>query len=239
MFLLKENTFELFGKTHAFALLFFFIGAVALVELGRSIKTKKQERFVRRFLVIFSAIIAVCLITFNFTVNGWDIQRSLPFHLCHTAYFLAHYALWTRKQWAFSILFYWGLTLTPQALITPILPYDVPHVQALMFWGLHFFVVWSAAFMTWGLGMRPKWENLKQTAMVTLCFMVAIFIFNDLFGTNYLYLNHKPENPSLIDWLGPWPVYPFVMATIGISLWALITLPYRKKKFWPLDFDDF
>jgi hypothetical integral membrane protein (TIGR02206 family) len=69
--------------------------------------------------------------------------------------------------------------------------------------------------------------------------MALIFVFNAIFGTNYLYLNHKPENPSLIDWLGPWPLYPFVMAFIGISLWALISLPYKKKKFWPLDFDEF
>lgn len=239
MFLLKENPFELFGTTHAFALLFFVLGAIALVALGRACQNKRQEELLRKGLVIVSATVAATLITFNLSSNGWNIHHSLPFHLCDTAYLLSHYALWTRKQWAFAILFYWGLTLTPQALITPFLPFDIPHVQALMFWGLHFFVVWTAIFMTWGLGMRPKWENLKQTSIITLCFMALIFCFNAIFGTNYLYLNHKPANPSLIDWLGPWPVYPFVMAFIGISLWALISLPYKKKKFWPLDFDEF
>jgi hypothetical integral membrane protein (TIGR02206 family) len=239
MFLLRENQFDLFGTTHAFALLFFVLGAIVLVAIGRSCQTKRQEELLRRGLVIASIAIAVSLITFNLISNGWDINHSLPFHLCDTAYLLAHYALWTRKQWAFSILFYWGLTLTPQALVTPFLPFDVPHVKALMFWGLHFFVVWAAVLMTWGFGMRPRWENFKQVSIITVCFMALIFGFNAIFGTNYLYLNYKPENPSLIDWLGPWPIYPFVMAFIGISLWALISLPYRKKKFWPLDFDEF
>ena len=106
MFLLRENQFDLFGTTHAFALLFFVLGAIVLVAIGRSCQTKRQEELLRRGLVIASIAIAVSLITFNLISNGWDINHSLPFHLCDTAYLLAHYALWTRKQWAFSILFY-------------------------------------------------------------------------------------------------------------------------------------
>lgn len=234
--LLAQKPFSLYSLTHNLALLFFVLGAIVLVGIGRNFKNKRQERIFRRALVITSLSIATLLVTINLYNNGWDLQHSLPFHLCDTAYLLCHYALWTKRQWIYGILYYWGLTLTPQALITPFLPYDIPNVKALMFWGLHFFVIWTAIFMTWGLGMRPKWENLKQCCLATGGFMIAVFLFNTVFGTNYLYLNYKPANPSLLDWLGPWPIYPFIMTAIGMGLWVLITLPWKKKRvFWPLD----
>lgn len=235
-FLLAQKPFEPFGSSHSYALLAFVIGSIILIAIGR-ILNKKQEPYFRKGLVLFSLLVASTLVSINLYNNGWDLQHSLPFHLCDTAYLLCHYALWTRSRWAYGILYYWGLTLTPQALITPFVPYDVPNVKALMFWGLHFFVIWTALYMTWGLNMKPNWTNLKQCCIISVCFMASIFTFNAVFGTNYLYLNHKPELPSLIDWLGPWPIYPFVMTAIGMGLWALITIPWKKKRFWM--FDDF
>jgi hypothetical integral membrane protein (TIGR02206 family) len=84
--------------------------------------------------------------------------------------------------------------------------------------------------MTWGLGMRPNWKNLRQTITITLSYMAFIFMFNAAFDTNYLYLNKTPAFPSAINIMGPWPIYNFVMIVIGISMWTLVTLPWTRKQ---------
>ena len=38
-------------------------------------------------------------------------------------------------------------------------------------------------------------------------FAVLVGPFDFLYKTNYFYLRSKPANPSLLDFLGPWPVY--------------------------------
>jgi hypothetical integral membrane protein (TIGR02206 family) len=226
----EKVPFVLFGQGHLLALIIFFVVGLALVLIARCIKSRQTEEIFRKTLAILVALSCIPLNIFSLYHQNWNLQNALPIHLCDSAYFLAIYALWTKKQWAFGLMYYWGLTLSPQALITPFIPYELPHYQAILFWMLHYDVVWAAAVLTWGLGMRPNWKNWRQTIFVTLSYMVFIFGFNALFGTNYLYLNKTPPSPSAIDVMGPWPVYNFVMIFIGIGMWALVTLPWMRKQ---------
>jgi hypothetical integral membrane protein (TIGR02206 family) len=61
---------------------------------------------------------------------------------------------------------------------------------------------------------------------VTLAWAVLAYTFDVIVDVNYGYLVRKPDSASLLDLLGPWPVY--VLASLGILLagWALITWPW-------------
>jgi hypothetical integral membrane protein (TIGR02206 family) len=52
------------------------------------------------------------------------------------------------------------------------------------------------------------------------------FTFNTVTGTDYGFLNRKPSTVSLLDVLGPWPVYLFVAAALVSMVWALMTWPW-------------
>jgi hypothetical integral membrane protein (TIGR02206 family) len=62
--------------------------------------------------------------------------------------------------------------------------------------------------------------------VVTAAWAVAVFTFNVVVGTNYGFLNRKPSTASLLDYLGPWPLYVVVEISIIISVWALMTWPW-------------
>ena len=48
-----------------------------------------------------------------------------------------------------------------------------------------------------------------------------------LLGVNYGYLNRKPASASLLDLLGPWPVYLLRRDSASCSpVWALLTWPW-------------
>jgi uncharacterized membrane protein YwaF len=64
--------------------------------------------------------------------------------------------------------------------------------------------------------------------------MIGVNIFAALVGpfdylckTNYFYLLSKPANPSLLDFLGPWPVYIAGTEVVALILFLLLYLPVR------------
>src|SRR5262249_55731601 len=127
---------------------------------------------------------------------------------------------------ATGLLYYWGLTLTIQGIITPSLGQQFPDLRFLGFWAMHCMVVWAALYLTFGVGVRPTWATYRLAMTVTAVWALAIYTFNVLAGTNYGYLNHKPSSASALDLLGPWPGYVAAEVAIVAVAWALLTWPW-------------
>ena len=54
-------------------------------------------------------------------------------------------------------------------------------------------------------------------------------IFNYVFQSNYFYLCEKPSEVSLLEIMGPWPVYILLGDVIAFVMFWLLWLPFRKK----------
>jgi len=144
--------------------------------------------------------------------------------------------LWSQRHWAFVLTYYWGLVLSSQALITPDVGTpeegapDFPHHLFLTFFTLHVLVVWAAIYLTWGQRNRPGWRDYRFAIIVTLVWAACTFTFNAITGTNYGYLNRKPPTASLLDVLGPWPLYLLAEVAIVLIVWALMTWPWERSR---------
>jgi hypothetical integral membrane protein (TIGR02206 family) len=204
------------------------IGSVVLAALGRRFRGVADRRFSRTFAVVVLAF-NVPLLIYQQLPAQWDIAESLPLQLCDLAWIVAAYALWTRQPLAYALLYYWGLTLTPQAIITPALDApDFPHINFIEFWGQHLLVIWAAAYLTWGVGLRPNWRGYWFAAVVTVAWGAAMLGFNAWAGSNYGFVSRKPENPSLLDVMGGWPWYLGVEVAVALAAWALLTWPWTR-----------
>jgi hypothetical integral membrane protein (TIGR02206 family) len=224
--------FEAFGWSHAAAVMVFVVVAGALVVVGRRCRGRRGERWLSRALAAVFAAFLVLVEGYYLLPWQYGIKYSLPLQLCDLAAMAAVWALWSRSSTAFALTYFWGLTLTVQAFISPELTGpDFPSLQFLSFFGMHSLVVWSAIYLTWGVGLRPDWRSYRVAVLVTIGWGLVMFGFNQLAGTNYGFLNTKPLAASLLDLLGPWPWYLLSELVLGAAAWALITWPWVRQRF--------
>ena len=223
--------FSAYGPSHLVVLAVFVVGAALLVVIGRRL-TESRARLLSRGLAVL--LLAAFLVALAYKLVDPAIDTSVPLQLCDLAELAAAYALWSQRHWAFVLTYYWGLVLSSQALITPDIGTakegapDFPHHLFVTFFTLHVLVVWAAIYLTWGRGMRPGWRDYRFAVIVTVAWAAFTLAFNAITGTNYGYLNRKPPTASLLDVLGPWPVYLMVEVTIVLIVWALMTWPWQR-----------
>lgn len=139
--------FVAYGPSHWAALGVFAVGCVALVLVGRAQRATsapsvpggafrgEAKGFARAFaLTVVYAVIGIQ--TYWMLPAKWGIGSSLPLELCDVAWPAVIVALWTLRWRGFALAYYWGLTLTVQALLTPALnDADYPSVNYMKFFG--------------------------------------------------------------------------------------------------------
>lgn len=179
-----------------------------------------------RILGALTALIYAAVLIYSLVPPS--INWSVPLQLTDLATTAGAYALWSQRHWAVALTYYWGLTLSVQALISPVLrgP-DFPNYRFLAFWAIHLLVVWAAIYLTWGRGFRPTWRDYRFVVAVTFAWAVITLTFNSIAGTNYGFMNRKPGTPSLLDLFGPWPVYVVVATVLILVVWSLMTWPWE------------
>ena len=234
--LAADGSFQAFSPTHVLMLGLFVVGAVLVVVWGRSHRDRRSETRDRRVFAAAVLLVTIPLHIYELTPGEWDLGSSLPFQLCDVAWVLAVVALWTRSWWAVGFTYYVGLSIVSQGLLTPSLGQAFPDPRFLGFWGMHLLVVWSALYLTWGLGVRPTWRSYWFTLAVTGGWALAAYLFNLVAGTDYGYLNRKPDSASVLDVLGPWPWYVLAeIAIIFVGWLVVMTLPWLRQPTAPAD----
>lgn len=238
MTLATGERFEPYGSTHWAVLAIFLVGVVVVTVAGRRLRDRPAEQLVRRVFAVVLLCVTIPLQILQLTPGEWNLQTSLPFQLCDLAWMFAAHALWTRNRLTATITYLWGITLTTQGMLTPDLASDFPEPRFLMFWGMHVLIVWASFFLVPGLRILPTWRTYRQTVAITLGWALSAYVFNLAAGTNYGYLNRLPKNASLLDYLGPWPLYVALEIAVVATVWALLTWPWaRTHEPAPLDAD--
>ncbi len=214
-----------YGVTHLVPLGIFLAGLVVVVALGRRHRAVPgPTRFSRGWALAIPAV-TVPLQLIDIVAN-FDVDVTLPLHLCDLAWVAAAFALWTHHPYPVALTYLWGLVLTVQAIITPSLNEDFAHPRYFAFWALHVLIVWAAVYLVFGLGLSLRWSDYGAVVATTAVWLVATYSFNLAAGTNYGYLMRKPDG-SILDLLGPWPWYVLVEIGLVASVWALLTWAAR------------
>jgi hypothetical integral membrane protein (TIGR02206 family) len=167
-------------------------------------------------------------------VHGWrnlppqfDPYLTLPLQMCHLAalaaglYFVAGWA------WLRPLLYFWGLALTTQACVTPTLTEGPALPEFWFFWVTHGIIVAAAAYAIAVDGYRPTWRDYGLACIAGAVYVAVAVAVNVAFGANYGFLgNMRPELPTIVDFLGPWPERIAVIMLIVAAAMAVLMLPW-------------
>ena len=217
--------FELFGTPHVIALILVALGNFALVFARRA--NSSARRTLRYGLAIVLIVNETAWHVWNLSVGLWTPQTMLPLHLCSVMVWVSAFMLLKENYALYEYIYFLGIGAATQALLTPDAGiYGFPHFR---FWQTmisHGTIVASAVYMTVVEGYRPHWRSLVRVFVFGNVYMLLVSLVNWLLGSNYMFIARKPDTPSLIDVLGPWPWYILSLEGIALVVCLLLYLPF-------------
>ena len=208
------STFTPFGPDHLGVLSLTGASALTLITSARALRRRSEDRVIRMSLA--AGLVANEL-------SGWVAalargQFTLPLHLCDLAVFLMAWAMLARHRLVGELAFCWGLGGSLQAILTPDLHHGFPSYPWLQFFLGHVGLVLSAVYLASSGRVRLRSASVWRVWAITNVYVVVIGLVNWRLGTNFGYLAAKPSQPSVLDYLGPWPYYLIGMEAIGLAL---------------------
>ena len=163
-------------------------------------------------------------------VPGSRFAQSLPLQLCDVAILVTAAALWIRNRLAVEVSYFWGLAGTIQALFTPDVPQHFPSYPYFQYYIAHGGVVAASLILVVGMRLHPRPWAVVRVAGLTIAYAALVGITDAVTGANYMYLRSKPPSPTLLDVLGPWPVYIFSATLIAFVLFAILDAPFTLRR---------
>jgi hypothetical integral membrane protein (TIGR02206 family) len=217
--------FQFLGIPHLGALGFLILLNIFLIRFKNSSGGTKTA--LRWLLALIMVINEAAWHYWNYINGLWTIQTMLPLHLCSLLVWLGAWMLITKSYRIYEFMYLIGIAGAIQVLITPDLGiYGFPHFRFFQTFLSHGLIITSAIYMTVVEGYRPRWKSLVRVFLWTNVYALIIFFVNSYIGSNYLMINHKPELPSLLSLLPPWPIYILYMEVIGVVSALLLYIPF-------------
>ena len=217
--------FQLFGPPHVIALILVVLVNLSLVRLrGASLKTRRVIRYgLAATLVITESLWHI----WNWSIGQWTIQTMLPLHICSAMVWICAFMLVTENYTLYEYIYFLGIGAASQALLTPDAGrYGFPHFRFFQAILSHGSIVTAAVYMTVVEGFRPYWMSLVRLAIAGNVYLAFVALVNALLGSDYMFIARKPDTPSLIDLLGPWPWYIVSLELIALVVCLLLYLPF-------------
>lgn len=219
--------FTSFGPLHVTTVVLLLLLMVGAIWLGRIWRQTRRERRLRHAWIGLTFAWQGIAVVWYLWPSHFDLVESLPLHMCDMAAWIAPVALLTQKRLLRTLLFFWGIGLSTQAFLTPVVDGGVDTFEYWLFWVGHTQIVGSAVYDVGVLGYRPKWRDFVAVTLVNAACLAVILPFDLLTHTNYWYVgNMKPEHPTLLDRLGPWPWRVVWMFLIAEGTLALLWLAF-------------
>lgn len=200
-----------------------FVVAWALITLLWGLRSKKSGSLERTSLLLGYSMLVLWL-SYNlyyFQPARFTWETSLPLHACDVIAAIAGIVLIKPYRIGRAVLYLSALALTTQAIITPTGDQDPTQYRFWLYWALHAGIVACSLFDFAVLEYRPSLEDFLWVVAIDIAYALIVVPLNVILGWNYGYLgSSKPDVPTAIDLLGPWP------QRIALILGLVITLQF-------------
>jgi hypothetical integral membrane protein (TIGR02206 family) len=217
--------FEFLGISHIAALGFLVLLNLFLIRFKYA--DEKTKSTIRWTLALILWGNEFAWHYWNYAVGKWTIQTMLPLQVCSILVWLGALMLVTKNYRIYEFMYLMGIGGAIQALATPDLGiYGFPHFRFFQTFLSHGLIITSAIYMTVVEGFRPTWKSILRVALWMNLYLIPIYFINNAIGSNYLFVNHKPETASLLDALPEWPIYILYMEGLGLVTFILLYIPF-------------
>ncbi len=220
-------SFHAFGPDHLAALAVLALLGATLGRAGPRMDSCFRMWMGRGIGVLLLGYVAAAYLRKGLT-TGLRWEDSLPLNVCDWVLAACVIALFWRRPIAFEIAYFWGLTGTVQALLTPDVHEGFPSWRFFQFFWGHGGILLAIIWLIAAQRSRPRRGSVGRMFLAINGYALAVGLLNGLFGWNYGYLCHPPSQPSLLDHLGPWPWYLLSMEAFSFAGFFLLALPWRK-----------
>jgi hypothetical integral membrane protein (TIGR02206 family) len=233
----STDTFRLFSFTHWATLFVLFLIIVCIYIFRNTLRNDGINLTARLVLAVMMVGSEISLHLWLWSINEWTIQYSLPFHLSSISILLSAVLAVTKSYPLFEFTYFAGVGSALQAMLTPdISAYTFPHFRYIHFFISHGGIVVVNLFIVFVEKYRPTLRSLWKAFLYLNIYTVFIFLLNYLIKGNYMYISEKPVNPSLLDYLGPWPFYIIPLELITLFTFFILYFPFwflyrNKRKF--------
>lgn len=216
--------FRTFSNTHVLTLLsLIVINTLFLIVLKKNDRLRKMFRY--------STAVVLIIVELTFYIWEWrrgtfSVSTSLPLDICGMAMIFSIIVLLNGNKFLYQIIFFWGLGGATQALLTPDLYFSFPHFIFLRFFFVHACIITTVLYFTIVEKYRPFPSSIWKAVVFSLGYLAVIGIFNLTFDSNYMYICNKPSDPTIIDYLGEWPLYILSLIGVGVCSMLICYLPF-------------
>ena len=153
----------------------------------------------------------------------WTAQVNLPLQLTDAVTLVSIVAL-LRPQSAvlIELVYFWALSASVQAVLTPDLNQSFPDLLFLTYFATHCGAIFAACLLVFGSRRLPRPGAVPRVLAVTLAFAALAAVGCLITGGNYMFLRRKPAHGSLLDGMGPWPVYIASAAALAVVIFLAL-----------------
>jgi len=152
----------------------------------------------------------------------WSVKYTLPLQLTDAVSLAAILALLTRRQLFVELLYFWAFSASLQAVLTPDLSNTFPDVFYFTYFLYHVGSIVAACLLVFGCRRYPRPGAMWRVYGLTLGWAAVAGLGDLITGGNYMYLSSKPVHNSLLNVMGPWPVYIVASAAIGLIMFLAL-----------------
>ncbi|MGD8189904.1 TIGR02206 family membrane protein [Brevibacillus ginsengisoli] len=232
---LTGEPFRLFSLPHLVALAVCLAVSILIYLFRKRLQETITDRLVRYILAGLLLLTEIFFQLWHLWTGYWSSAYTLPLQLCSVSLLFSIWMLLTNSYRLFEITYFIGLGGAASAMFTPELFYPFPHVRFFHFFIAHAAIIWASLYMTWVKQYQPTLVSIWKTMGLLNGLLVVALIVNKGTGGNYMFVSHKPGNPSLIDYLGPYPWYILSLEVVAVVIFFLLYLPFViSRMFKPL-----
>ena len=220
------GAFRFFDAAHIAALLLTVALCLFFIAFLRRF-TLSQRRAIRVTMAVLLLANEIGYHLWRILTHRWFLETMLPLQLCSVLVWTSATMLLTRSYRLYEFIYFLGIGGATQALLTPDAGiYGFPHYRWFQTFLSHILIVSSAVYMTAVERYRPTWKSLKRAVIALNIYAAFVGLVNALLGSNYLFIARKPDIPTLIDKLAPWPWYVLELEAIALVVLFLLYVPF-------------